>query len=1581
MANTLIGCGGTGAHVALAFMRLHALGNPLGFFRRGSKPMDLPALYLVDQDSGDGADADRPTAWQTLRRVLEGHPSRPGGGDTDTGRRWPRPRAVTPLPVGASKNFLADGMTSLRQRYPNSNYLDCILSPDQRAIEFSRGMMGSPAVGSLLFKLKSYDTKPDDPDINHDEFYHQLLNVRGRIAVVGSGVGGTGAAVGPTLAEELSGVDERQVMAVMLLNWFEFDELHEHLGENRLRAQRRNKVMEENAHSGLRYYGNRLAKHAATVPVGIPKTAMASRLFTGDNHQPMREAYPHAVAAICCLRQFLSADAYSNGLYHLDAEDPSRLGSGTGLPGGGTIGDLAARGKTLVDTLATYERVLGSSDSFFLKPILCELLGDRRQEAAEELGKLRARYSENLEWLDAMLDGESPKAIRGPFSREAAILERLKDHRLNSSRLDSPDQAASEVLSWLAAWVREKAPTSTPAGPNDAYWPEIRGDQGLTPSPRESGALQKVPEPNVRATLDSFVDPSLMVQNGWPHPLAAADCFRETITDDQPTAIRQLELLFLGLFVGELKLRRNERRDNRPVSLDELVDDHRNEDGADLARYALERTGRAGAVMGFTAPGTLFCPVPGLPDSEWAGLWNSLTGGRAADWKAPSQPWGSATSCVGRIRAWIEACKRRHPHATPPAWTRIFDGAPAEAGYGGGTAVEVRWSGNEPINVFLPTRDEGGLPPHAKNLEHADPDEFVREHAEITASGNRKFWRVKFEIADDGGVQVHGIWDDHLRHLQRVGKIAFFDDDAARREVYAVVWSERLGYRLVTLPGTLVLRRGDIGIRSCTPMKQGSVPNGDTSQGVLYPHYPVRWRYFDLVMPQGMQSEESVLDVLKRGNAPAEPPQPEIDENRQATWSLRMRGRSDPVPFVVTLEVGHRAHWMVWPRFHAPDWKAYYVYQHCTDGRIRIDALWLNNQESGVALSRTEAEDNRSYPIRFSKQDACHAAGPPVALCASKGDDEIGLYLVQLDRVKEAAAPMQIGIDFGTSHTTAAQKLGGFDAQSVDLSPELSKDGRDRLSLHVSENLEHIEAEDGLLSQGTWFPRYVKKPTGDLKGLWPSEILTIEEVRTLSNQTPMIRDWQPVRDYVIPPAGVLRRDLADHVIANFKWNTSMGFQGKESQLRKIYLDRIVEQVLAEAFTRHGRPTGTDEIRFTFTYPLRTPPRDVREYQRTLGRVLDDGSKSLGCTLVLRDGVGLFDESHATKVGTDRFGDVNIVGDLGGGTLDLIISAVGETFEDTADSVKLGGNVLLKLIADREGLLPAGWGLDPDARLANLAAWVRTKGLTGLFGLEADRVDGCSELDVRGFDDPIGPEEGRRIVRRYFFLVGEFMARSLTAYLATHWLPNVTDRDRDRLRIRVYLRGNGWKLWHEDRGYDEIGRAVQKRVMKVAHRLWPTLEAAAAPPGSDKWRTDHHEADQADRAKRDVVNEVVGQSKNPDSVRDKWFSHTLVELTKVKGEGRREMVEWFERIPFRTGGEDTRIEFAEFRPGLPLSSLEAAKPEVVTRLPVDLTQRINENLRVKRELVGDAELDYQAPIAAWVWEAVLERLVADPAGAE
>ena len=256
-----------------------------------------------------------------------------------------------------------------------------------------------------------------------------------------------------------------------------------------------------------------------------------------------------------------------------------------------------------------------------------------------------------------------------------------------------------------------------------------------------------------------------------------------------------------------------------------------------------------------------------------------------------------------------------------------------------------------------------------------------------------------------------------------------------------MTWSD--GYRQVTLDRTLVLRRRDIGIRSCIPMVQDSVPSSDVRRGDLYPHYPLRWRYFDLLRASGGQGEESLLGRLKRGAPTETPPQPAVDDGR-ATWRLPLRGRAEPMNFVVKQGPSHKAHWMVWPRFHSLSWQAYYVYQHCTDRNTRVDALWLSGEKgqdtgpgtSGAALSRTQAEDNQSYPVRF--RGGTHAGGPPVALCARKQDEEIGVYLTGLEPPKEAPARMQIGIDFGTSHTTAAVKLGERPEETIGLSPELA---------------------------------------------------------------------------------------------------------------------------------------------------------------------------------------------------------------------------------------------------------------------------------------------------------------------------------------------------------------------------------------------------------------------------------------------------------------------------------------------------------------------------------------------------------------
>jgi hypothetical protein len=910
----------------------------------------------------------------------------------------------------------------------------------------------------------------------------------------------------------------------------------------------------------------------------------------------------------------------------------------------------------------------------------------------------------------------------------------------------------------------------------------------------------------------------------------------------------------------------------------------------------------------------------------------------------------------------------------------VFELQPKAAtprGFGVGTPLKVRW-GSEFVDVFLPTAKPGDLRREVASLfPEADGKAFLAKHDEFLdpATKERLFWRTSFAVPDVG--HVHGIWRDHLERLQANGDIEFFGSEPETRQVFVVVWSEENGrYECVALPGTQLLDRATIAVGECTPMKQVGVPGGEVAPPILYPHYPLRADFVDLVKHDGTP----LVDHLKKGAPPA--PQPDIvpsGSGEQATWSVPVRGRRDAVNVTLMVppeERFHRAHWMVWPAFRSPGWRSYYVYQHCTDRRVAVDAVWLREGPDGQNLKLQRAPDERSYPVAYDSGRGRHDGGAPLVLSARQDDKELGLYLVGLAPVHEADVPLRVGVDFGTSHTAAAIQVGEHPPRPIDLDPELVGSPKTRLSRHVSQNMDHVEAsldDVGLLSSGTWFPSYVAETAEGLDGLWPSELLAIPEVAKLDGA---VRHWKPVRDYVIPPVGVLRRDLATHMIANFKWAMSDEFHGKEAKLREIYMDRVLEQVLAEAFKRYGRPS--EAIQCTFTYPLRAPKRDVEEYQRSLTRVLERGTATLGCPLALHGGEGLYDESHAARVGTGQLGDVNLIGDLGGGTLDLLIMAQGRDgqFKDAADSVKVGGNVLLRLLAEEADVLPQGWGEDAATRATHLTAWIRAVGMPGLFGPGGDRVQDCEGLELRGFSDASGPAVGQRIIRRYFFLIGEYMARSLTAYLAKHWHPKASAEEREALRIRVYLRGNGWKLWPADKKYGHIGREITGRLKDRVDRLWARLDEPGvhAPPEAS-WVDDHLGTGDP---KRDVVRQVVNASKSHESVWQEWFAHTLVDLTTlVDMTEPRSTVPWFERVPFSTAGAKTIIEFGAVSPEIPLSSSEQRPRELIAKLPVSTVLEINEWLKERGEFMPPDQLEYQAPIAAWVWEAALKDLAKAP----
>ena len=1036
MANTLVACGGTGAHAALAMVRLHTLGYALGFFRQpNGKPLEFPTLYLVDQDAGDGAQEE--TASQMVRRLIDNHPDRYDWRKAVGRETGPDLQIVTPLPVGTDRKWFATPNDKLRRHFAASPYLDLLTDREQRDIRFSQGMMGSPAVGALLFRLKASDATPRG--VNHDEVFHALLQrEHGRVAVVGSGVGGTGAAVAPTLARKLATLGH-DVMAVMVLQWFRFTKgsLDAVLRE---KADLRNDAMRSNAYSAFAHCGQDLAREVATVPVGVPEKATIDRRYTSDTGQPARESFVHAVAALCCLRQFVEPKPYRAGLYQMGAEDPTKFGGGNAIPGG-TLQGLADQAATLANTLDVFAGVLSASHdgSFAVIPAVygeMQHLTNPRQ-AGDAVRKLTASYREHLQWMEDIL-GVKPRPV-DPLTLEALTRQRLKNNpiqRDSNTRQISPEQAARMLFHWVADWVcdyregNQAGLVHEPGVTSGGYWPQLPEGVGITVAPEQAGELTAVPDHNIGAVVDGFVNAKYVSENGWPHPVAVASHFDYAIRQRDATAMRQLEMLLAGLVMPDLlELREVREPVESPasVSLDALVKEFRRTEFPGLARYKVVWPAEHEEVLGFTAPHTLLCAKPPSDPHVrqiWAKLWRRLTDSEYPEhWAEETSPaaWDKASREVLQILSWRNELTQKH-HGTPPAWTRVFeDRLGSEAlRYATDRRIPVYWgSAGNVIDVHLPK---------AKR-EKDDWNTLLGRVPELRIlkdeSGRSRFEMVDFETPGREG-SVTAFWREHLELLRDRDRIGGFETD----DRGVTIWTPNRGC-VATGEGVRVLDRETVMVPSCSPMRQHPIPGSSTrANATRYPDLPLRSEYIGLVQTE---SGTTILDLLKEGDMSRlgefEPTIDDTGARPTATWTLRLKGRRAPLPIALYVDgKPHCAHWMVWPRFRArqaPFWRAYYVYQYCTHGRLRLETLWLDPESNRVQRCKGLVDDEfGSHPIRFdtTADSRVHTGGPPVAFSARDilTEEEFGLYLIPLKLLSTNDEDIKVGVDFGTSHTVAS---------------------------------------------------------------------------------------------------------------------------------------------------------------------------------------------------------------------------------------------------------------------------------------------------------------------------------------------------------------------------------------------------------------------------------------------------------------------------------------------------------------------------------------------------------------------------------
>ncbi|HZF12673.1 MAG TPA: hypothetical protein VFE33_28110 [Thermoanaerobaculia bacterium] len=1609
--SSLILCGGTGAHVGMTLLRLHTLGEALGFF--GAKAEFLaPSVFLVDQDSGDG-EQGRSTAWQMVRYLVDKHPAR---------LRWTRPDLVqvSPLPIGPQQNWFQT-FSTLETRFESSQFLSILAAERQRAIDYSKGMMGSPAIGALLFKLKEFDARER---LNHDKAFGELLGHRGRIVVAGSGVGGTGAAVGPTLARKLADDDRtRRVMAVMVLNWFRFEE-NEGDPQLRSKAQLRNRLLRENANSALQFYGRRLADAVAAVPVGVPEPAMVKRIYTGDIAQPIQESYIHAVAALCTARHFLrEPDGYPAGLYAMGAADPSQLAGGTAIPGG-TLQDLANQSATVANLLRVWQKVLESSQDLRLRPRLYDAvlqLGSTDPRAvAQALGEEIAHYEEQIEWLRDELK-IAPQPAAG-FTREADVRARLRQSALALGPLKpEPEPVATTLLEWTARWVRDQArPENELRGPvavvGGKHWPE-RINEAVGVAVKTPGDLTQVPQQDIDAVLSGFIDPAHITCNGWPHPIAALDYFRYAVERGDRAAYRQLELLLLGLVSGTLELRAvtPPRQAAAEISLETLVAVYSRSDYPDFGTAVLVLRGDDGSerIVGFNSPYTLFCPVPFMDDESgnrlWNGLWWKLSstddGTPWNDFRRPPKRFGPNDRNVLLLRSWLRQFRRQRA-GTAPAWTRVFADYPAPdtfLPFGLGSLLKVFWGADSDaerplIALQVPTQEAGKvpIPEGLEPLDEAELQASLPELRELTdGHGRWLFQAVDLEIPGTES-RLRGYWKDHLDRLQELNKILFWTwDDAEQVVLVTMVGDEP---HVTTLPRSRLLHRDLIAIRRWQPLAQQPVfGNPGADERIKLPDLPMRADYLDLVE----LGEGSLLSALKEGRYDEIPDwSPAEAEKRSLTWRLPLKGRRDPLVLEVEAvpsdpeEEEPQAHWLVWPRMRAqkatpdtatagsPGWRAYYVFEHCTNLHLRLDTLWLDaegrvRRRSAGTSSRGKQgpseHDRMAYPIHYDVTRGRHAGGPPLAFSLRhlKEDEELGVYLVRLESLKKVPTRTAVAIDFGTSHSVAAARLGGGESRVVELLAELAPEHAERgLSLSLSESYRFVFAPDGLLATGGWMPTYV--PRG--KGFVPSELLLPRKSSAM--QSIDTRRWVPGQDFLIPPLEFGRDQLADYLLSDFKWDTpSQEFHGHEGELRTHFLSHFLELVLADVVARHLDGFPEAPVDLTFTYPLRSTPPQVQAFRQSLVEILARAEAATGLHLQLKDGVGLYDESRAARVSAGLSGQVTMVGDLGGGTLDLLISTYTSErekgrFPDVADSVRLGGNLLLgKLAAHAARYLPVngGWkknGESPRDIEAKLRAWMRSEGSPHLFGLMAEKSE-LPKMGLRGFDRAAEAEASRSLIDRYFRLIVEYMARNLVAYLYNSWYPRMKG-DSESLKIFVQLRGNGWRLRYQAEDPAAAANAVRQQVEQRVAALWPLIQGNSYPlPPADCWIP----APPADpeELKLAPVRRVAGEAQRYEDVLRDWHTHTLVDLKVLLRKGARP-VPWFSKVPFPTEGS-RRVELGAISPPLLLSNPEAEDRFSISSLGIDVMEKINRGLHEEKGVSDPDRLDFRAPVAPLVWEAV------------
>lgn len=615
--------------------------------------------------------------------------------------------------------------------------------------------------------------------------------------------------------------------------------------------------------------------------------------------------------------------------------------------------------------------------------------------------------------------------------------------------------------------------------------------------------------------------------------------------------------------------------------------------------------------------------------------------------------------------------------------------------------------------------------------------------------------------------------------------------------------------------------------------------------------------------------------------------------------------------------------------------------------------------------------------MNFDTKLGLHTStGAPFALSAYDHgtNKDVGLYKIELREYKRNG-DWEMAIDFGTSHTIASQKtIAGGVTDLIQLKPQIGQQPSG-VSLHVSENWPDNWSDEPDMQLELWRPTYEEKRKGLLSFI-PSDLWSFVKIDSV-NTAKLQNSWEPMTDYSIPPVQLKRPDSFQHTISGFKWRDMVDpkFQTLTPWLQERYLRMAIEMFVADMVD--AKAELPQKIDFTFTYPLRgTIDGATAKFEASIREALTVNAKDLGYTFPKANPYKLYSESHAAAAitGKGAYGEVNLVADLGGGTLDLFLSPGAlekmypSDFKLIADSAMIGGDKLLELLAEPEGnYLPNGWGNNKNIRKNNLRAWMRLEGAKNLFDITAGL--NSSALNLAAFDDSTKSGDARILIEKFFRLITDYLARSIVAYVSTHIWPKLKkDSDQKRLKLCVRIQGNGWRLWYASNDYLNIEKKMGEWIKERANLLWKETninDLSSFSEEPDLWF--ENASIQSDiHPKAGPIRQVIDKpAMDPGTVLQTCCKFPLcnVELISTNDKGNKAM-KWFDQIPSKDA-EDKNLEVNTFVPPIVIHSPSSSTKEIK-----DIPGQFKINAYINKNTIRNTH-GFHSPIASCIWENVFE----------